>query len=771
MAKLTDFGLARHVEQSESLAMTQQRTTLGTPLYMAPEQHFESRAVDARADVYSVGVTLYQMLTGRPPFESNEQIELAELHRVEHPVSPVVARPGISEAICSIVMKALEKDPNLRYQHAHEMLADVQRILDDQPIKLSIQSQTPDASHPAVRQFNFQWTLDAPTQQLWPLVADTDRFNRAIGLPAANFNYDHSGKQFRVFGDAKYNGINVRWREHPFQWICEREMSVLREFESGPFEWVTSTVELHPLANRQTRLTHCIVVKPRGLLGKILTPIQFGVLTKRSMDKVYARLEEIANDRSCGYACDVSFGVDPKLSKIQSRLLEERLEQLGQSINNVSLARELGQFIRRAADPMVARIRPLALAPKLNCTEDQALQACYTSIEAGLLNFSWDIICPVCRIAADNFISLKQIESHVRCKVCNVEFRPNFADSVEAIFSVHPEIRSVELKTYCIGGPFHAPHVLAQNSLLANQQVDVGVVLREGRYGIAGPQLNAHCELDVEDDAIASRAEFIIGGGADNELPTLRSGNACVSFKNETEMEVLVRLEQRANRDDALSATVASQHLLFKKLFPNDLRVVEQLVGVSKAYLLGLRHTQADALLDQVGDIQVRENWAQLQQIIPTEQPGCRIAECSHESLIASFDKLEDLLSTLLTLLSAGQAKTSIPTGECCFAVQMGEVMTGITANQPTTFGKTVRQSKKQLSDLSANELAVPRDIFEVLQRSGAMAAEAVKTSKGELSQTQRAMNICELLLQRFELTDEAGTDSSFVKLALKNPL
>ena len=572
IAKLTDFGLARHIDQSDSLAMTKQQTLLGTPLYMAPEQHFESRAVDARADVYSIGVTLYQMLVGKPPFESDETVELAEMHRVERPIPLTIARPKISEAINSIVMKALEKDPNLRYQHAHEMLSDVQRILDDQPITLKTHGETPDAFHPAVKRYDFQWTLDASVEQLWPLVADTDRFNRAIGLPAANFSYDHSDGKLSVFGDAKFNGLKFRWQEHPFQWICEREMSVLREFESGPFEWVMSIVELQPLAGQKTRLIHSFKVKPRGWFGKIMTPIQFGIQFKRSLNKTYARIEKIANDQSCGYTCDLSFGANPKLSNVQTSLLEERVDQLGRRIGNVSLAQELGEFICRVADPMVARIRPLTLAPKFDCTQDQVLRACFTGIEVGLLNFSWDAICPVCQIAADNFDSLKQIESHVHCKVCNLEFKPDFADSVEAIFSVHPEIRKVDQKTYCIGGPFHAPHVLAQDCLQACQQIDIGVVLRAGRYEISGPQLNVQGKLNVADDATKSRAEFVIGGDIESKLPTLCSGNTCVCFNNQTDTEVLIRLEQRANRDDALSATMASQHPLFRKLFPHEIK-------------------------------------------------------------------------------------------------------------------------------------------------------------------------------------------------------
>ena len=760
IAKLTDFGLARHIEQSESLAMTRQQTLLGTPLYMAPEQHFESRAVDARADIYSAGVTLYQMLAGYPPFEAEEHVDLAEMHRTEHPIPLTIARPGTSEAVCNVVMKALEKDPNLRYQHAQEMLADIERILNDQPVALRMYPETPDALDASVKSYDFHWTLDAQTKQLWPLVSDTDRFNQAIGLPAPNFNYDHSGDQLKISADVKFNGIKIHWRERPFQWICEREMSILREFETGPFEWVSSTIELQPLVGGKTRLIHRIQVKPRGWLGKLVTPVQFGVLTKRSLDKVYSRLAKIANDTSCGFACDLSFGAEPKLTKTQSACLDERTTRLGQMIKNAPLARQLGEFIRRVADPMAVRVRPLELAARLDCHDDQALQACFTSVEVGLLNLSWDIICPVCRIAADNISTLAKIETHTHCKVCNIDFEADFAQSVEAIFSVHPEIRQVEIKTYCIGGPFHAPHVLAQNRLLVGQHVDVGVVLNPGRYAVTGPQLDRQGEIEVEADAVVHRAEYVIGGDTPQSLPTFCSGYACVKIENQSDVEVLVRLEQKTKREKTLTANLACQHPLFKKLFPTDVKTAQQLVGVANLYLLAIRHTEADDLIDQVGDVQVRESWNQLQSLFPVDDAGCRIVECNHESLIVSFSLLEDLFTTLSTVLAdvgSEAGKFSIPIDECCFTVQAGEVMTGSAENQPATFGKTVRDTRKLLSKLAAGEFLFPSDVYDKLMNrsttSGAGPSGITATGP--------------VLSQCFELIDETP-DQSSVKMVLR---
>jgi serine/threonine protein kinase len=724
IAKLTDFGLARHIEQSESLAMTRQRTMLGTPLYMAPEQNYESRTVDERADIYSVGVTLYQMLTGRPPFDADDATELAELHRVEHPKPLTLVREGTSEAVNNIVMKALEKEPSLRYQDASEMLADVEKVLDDQPIGLRLYPETPDKFHPAVRGYDFQWTLNATTKELWPLVSDTDRFNQAIGLPAPTFSYDHSGSQRKIFASANFNGMKVRWREHPFQWILEREMSVLREFESGPFEWVTSTVELHPLAGNRTRLIHCFQVKPRGWFGKLMTPIQFNFMTKRSLNRVYAQLEEIANDKSCGYACDVSFSKPIKLSPAQQKLLMGRQEELATHVSNRKLTLEFAEFLGTVSDAFAARIRPIPLAEKLNCSLEESLQICLRGVEVGLVNMSWDVICPVCRISASNVSSLTRVQGHSHCEVCNLDFEVDFSKSVEVIFSVHPEIRQIELKTYCIGGPFHAPHVIAQNRLLANQFVDVGTVFAPGNYEICGPQIIQQTAIKVRQDAIASRAEVVIGGVSATQLPDLQPGAACIHIENESQSEILVRLEQAADREASVTAATACQLPLFRQLFPAETVEPAGLIDLSNVYLLAIKLLDAEALIERVGEIQVREYWTQLQTELFPESPDGEVIECTHESLLIKFNVFDQLTETLNSILSLKNPQ-GLPVEQCCFAISSGEIMTGSQTNQPVAFGKTIREIKRTLSNVTQCSVVLPSNLYQMIASSDSISDDA----------------------------------------------
>ena len=750
VAKLLDFGLARHVEQSESLAMTRQQAILGTPLYMAPEQNYESRSVDARADIYSVGVTLYQMLAGEPPFKSKEAVELADMHRVERPRPLNLVRKEISEALNNVVLKSLEKDPSLRYQDASEMLADVERILNDQPTSLRLYPETPNSTQRGVRSYDFEWTLDVTPKRMWPLVSDTDRFNEAIGLPAPKFTYDHSGPERKIFADANFNGMKVHWREHPFQWIHEREMSVLREFDSGPFEWVTSTVELHPLAGGRTRLIHRFQVKPRGWFGKLMTPFQFAFMTKRSLKKVYAKLETIANDTSCGYACDVAFSKPVQLTAAQKQALGERLESLSKSISNQHLVTEFGKLIRSVADPIAARLRPIPLSQKLDCSLEQSLETCMRAVEAGLLDMSWDVICPVCRIAASNTSSLERVQEHGHCDVCNLDFEVNFAKSVEVIFSVHPEIRPIELKTYCIGGPYHAPHVLAQNRLLPDQFVDIGVDLAAGNYQICGPQLANLPEVRVHDDAVANRAELSIGSSTETSLPDLQSGVSCVHIENRSESEILARFELASDRDEAVTAATIGQHSLFQQLFPGQINDAAALVDVSNVYLLAVKHLDAEGLIEKVGEVQVREFWATLQAICVSrasaEGGDCEVIECSHDSLLVSCGVLEDALQTLRVIIEEISA-IGIPVDECCFAMNAGEIMIGSQASQPAAFGKSIRETRLWLAELQKQAVAISIGL-----------QESIVSSETESS---------EWLANEFDLLDDSGS-ASFFQLRLK---
>jgi eukaryotic-like serine/threonine-protein kinase len=123
--KLMDFGIARMAETPE--AMTQAGLIVGTPHYMSPEQ-VQGKPLDARTDVYAMGVLIYEMLAGKRPFESSSLTGVLTAHIMEPPKPPIDVRPEIGSQLNAIVLRCLAKNPKERYADAGALLADLERV-------------------------------------------------------------------------------------------------------------------------------------------------------------------------------------------------------------------------------------------------------------------------------------------------------------------------------------------------------------------------------------------------------------------------------------------------------------------------------------------------------------------------------------------------------------------------------------------------------------------------------------------------------------------
>ncbi len=122
--KVADFGLARLPGGGDAVELTQAGMTMGTPLYMSPEQ-IEGKALDCRSDIYSFGVTCYHMLAGAPPFEGDTALSVAIQHLKKAPIPLEHRRPDLPPALCRVVHKMLAKTKDARYQSPWELLQDL----------------------------------------------------------------------------------------------------------------------------------------------------------------------------------------------------------------------------------------------------------------------------------------------------------------------------------------------------------------------------------------------------------------------------------------------------------------------------------------------------------------------------------------------------------------------------------------------------------------------------------------------------------------------
>lgn len=121
VAKVTDFGIAKAVSNSTITAFG---TTLGSVHYFSPE-HARGGYTDSKSDLYSLGVVMYEMVTGKVPFDADTPVSIALKHMQEEPVPPIKVNKEIPFAVNQIILKAMKKDPNERYQNASEMIKDL----------------------------------------------------------------------------------------------------------------------------------------------------------------------------------------------------------------------------------------------------------------------------------------------------------------------------------------------------------------------------------------------------------------------------------------------------------------------------------------------------------------------------------------------------------------------------------------------------------------------------------------------------------------------
>ncbi len=136
-AKLVDMGLARNFERRPDGGLTQSGVTLGTFDYISPEQARDPRSADARSDIYSLGCTLFHMLTGRPPFPEGTVLQKLLRHQEDSPPDPRHTNPLVPANLAEIVMRMMAKDPARRYQSPHELLSELLDVASDMGLRSS----------------------------------------------------------------------------------------------------------------------------------------------------------------------------------------------------------------------------------------------------------------------------------------------------------------------------------------------------------------------------------------------------------------------------------------------------------------------------------------------------------------------------------------------------------------------------------------------------------------------------------------------------------
>lgn len=705
VAKLSDFGLARTMDQSDSMALTQYGAILGTPLYMSPEQCRGVQA-DARSDIYSLGATLFHLLAGRPPFPGDLHVVVMNAHCNEPLPSLKQLRLDVSEPCVIVVEKCLSKNADARYETAELLVADLERLLHGEPTSIGIHPSPPSSGGMQVFHHEFTCDLQSSPEQLWPYVSHTDRINHALGLGSVSYKTRrHPERGVERLAETRIAGQKLAWQEYPYEWVEGRRLSVLREFSSGPFVWFMNVVELVPVSGGGTRLTQSFRAVPKGWAGRMICRFELGRRSPKAFQKVYRQIDDFLQ-RGAQIAAD-AFGAKGAITAGGKRRLEQRMDAVAAANTDPAVVETLRQFLENASDLEIARIRPLVFAERFQLPSEEVIRACLLGAKEGLLLHLWDILCPSCRIPANVQETLSSVKDHAYCPACDLKYEIDFASSVELIFRVHPDVRRAETKTYCIGGPAFSAHVVAQIRLAPGERFDLEIALSEGSYRLRGPQLPFAVELTVSAGRGATRAELsMLRAPLPGSIPVFRTGQQVLSLYNNTVQDLLIRLERTAGRNQALTAAAASSMPLFRELFPDDVLAPGQIVSITSVTLLMADLSNASAMYDDLGDGQafgkIHSQLKQMEECVRTA--GGAVVKLLGEGLLAVFQNSSAAVKAALEIIKlSGQDEL-----QRRVVIDQGSAMVTTLNDRLDYFGATVTRTRRLLEMANPSELLMP---------------------------------------------------------------
>lgn len=500
------------------------------------------------------------------------------------------------------------------------------------------------------REFHYRWEFDLQSspEQLWPLVSDTNRFNRDTAVPSIDLLNAQAGNNARRRLRLTAFGIPVEWEEQPFEWVRPHHFGVVRRYSRGPMSELRVRVELTPRAISDdkvgTKLVYEVGAQPKNVLGLIAIPIQIGLISARSFARTVRDYDELAKQgRTAAMSNkDIEFarGGRERLLSLSRKAVAQ-----GSSSEIIGL---LVDYIENADDFALSRVRPYELARQWNKPRREVLETFLCATRAGILDLQWNLMCPLCRGGASTE-SLKEVSSRVHCPGCNIDFKVNFEQSVELSFRPNPSIREAGVEIFCVGGPQVAPHVLTQQLLPAGQSRSIGLTLEPGRYRLRTMTLPGWQHLRADDNGEAATTLRATPEGWSNEEIAIAT-DADIVFENATGDEQLFILERTAWSDDAATAAEVTALQIFRDLFATEaLRAGEQIsVGTLTVLFTDLKNSTR--LYREIGDAtafgRVMNHFDVLKQVI-AEEDGAMVKTIG-DAVMAVFRQPAGALRAML---------------------------------------------------------------------------------------------------------------------------
>ncbi|HSO31238.1 MAG TPA: protein kinase [Labilithrix sp.] len=707
-ARVLDFGIAFDVTRGPDRFAGQ---LCGSPAYMAPEQTL-GEGVSPRTDIFAIGVILHEMLTGQRPFAAPTTDELLIAIATAEAALPSSRNPKVHADLDAIVARCLAKNRDDRFPTARALFETLAAITEGRPVDTSPPAalrmptyapkpaSVPPPERPrrdeAKKHMSWSWRLASPPEALWPFVANTDRFNRAVGLSPVTFHDEPrpEGGSVRT-GELKVLGMQLRWREFPFEWVKDREHSVFRWYRSGPVAAVWNRVTLAPTEEGGTELHHDIWLMPRGVIGQVASFMEMNKLGA-AVDRFYRHLDEVLLAGGHEDPFEAPHAASPQ----QRALVDEVCKRLHRQGFSPAIVEKLAMHLLTTADGALATLRPYELADAWGADRAEVLDVLMHASHEGLLEATWDVVCPKCMLAHESLPALAQVTRVGTCKACASSFERDLRESVELVFAPHPTIRQLERLTYCAGAPGLRPHVLAQQVLDPGEERVVELELPRGIYRVAGMVAKTPGELVASAVGFEETAEVITQGERVEIRPSIvKAGAVKLTLRNDSPYEETIRVEVPGARGDGVSASTAMTHPSFRELFTDQLLAHGEHLRVSQLAFVFVELASRGALFETIGDAAACAELSRLDEAVRAEARSHEgtVVPSSLDLLVIAFPSAKRALLAAFALRKRLEAAPL--SGPVAIAAHDGRCIALTREGKAEFFGETLHRGHALLRD------------------------------------------------------------------------
>ena len=481
------------------------------------------------------------------------------------------------------------------------------------------------------------YDLPAPAAQVWPALADTERLNRQVGLPPtmAEAVGGEPIREARV--NARMFGIPVEWTEQPFDFVENRFFFVRRKLTGGPIREFNGGLSFEPHEGG-TRVMVASEFLPANAAGAAAVRMLF-FKTRLDFDRLIAHLRaNLAGEQPTPYGDGVDLAPAASRTATMQRLRAADPEFAGEPI-----ADRLLNHLASAGDIQLVRIRPFALAQKWGATRYEALRTCLRAARLGLIDLSWDLLCPNCGGAKNRWPRLEEVRDRSHCDDCQISFDANFDRAVEVTFRPNPRFRAIDGLIYCSGGPRNTPHLAAQKVLAPGERWEGELELTPGRYRLRNLTAELASPLFVTEEGAAVPNLHAVFEADHLEVresvEAVRPGPIRLVLENCTETRQRAILERLGGYEDIATAADVTVFQEFRDLFGKEVLSPATQLGIQTLPLLFTDLKGSTALYDRLGDASayalVRDHFVLLRETVGRHGGG--VVKTIGDAVMAAF--------------------------------------------------------------------------------------------------------------------------------------